>query len=451
MLDKIHDATKNLDPVLDVLDTPIPGLSDLANLAGLGNVTLLTLAGAAAPFTGYGPLFDLADKATKLLTLVENIENSSGTQLGSTLKVPLGGFDLYNTDLTDLAPAGDIADASIPDITDLSPDDVDALINSAQDFQSAIANLGLPPLVTSLFNQVTAGLETNKNQFSIDFPILDDPAHVVFNLLLGRDSDLATLTAKAHVVSEADLGPTGLSILGQGIDYHGSVNLDLNFKFAYDTFGVRELINQIASGGPVDVLTDIGDGFYIGGDSFFNMAGSIDAEAGLSLGIFNASVSGGASTGNSGNTPVSVTVDDPPADGKKRFDGTQMFNASGEFVAGLHAEVSVGKSILGHFIGVKKDFTIADKTLVSFTPPEPIAIASAPTPMAMSCFILASTPTCEWLTECRRPTVTILSRSATLIRPTTSIRSAKIPIKTRTRVAKRSRSMLLASRKRFDT
>ncbi|HEX3727472.1 MAG TPA: hypothetical protein VHV08_14560, partial [Pirellulales bacterium] len=336
MLDKIHDATKSLDPVLDILNTPIPGLSNLANAIGLGNVTLLTLAGAAAPFSGYGPLFDLADKVTKLLTLVENIEKSSGTTLDSTLKVPLGGFDLDDTDLTNLAPAGDIEDADLPDISDLSPDDINALINSAQDFQAAIANLGLPPLVTSLFNQVTAGLETNQNQFSIDFPILDDPAGVVFNMLLGRDSDLASLTAKAHVVSEADLGPTGLSILGQGIDYDGKVNLDLNFKFAYDTFGLRELINQLAGGGTVDVLSDIGDGFYIGGDSFFNMAGSINADAGLSLGIFDVSVSGGASTGNAGQTPVSVTVDDPPADGKKRFDGTQMFNTSGEFVAGLH-------------------------------------------------------------------------------------------------------------------
>ena len=368
VLTDIQQATLPLEPVLKILDTPIPGLTDLAQLLGQGDVTLLTLAGAVAPYTGYGPLFDLAEKATDLLNIIDSI------QIDSTIKLPLGGFNLDGTDLRDAQPALDISDLAASDLTSLTidPNNIQKL---ADDFQSEIAKLNLPPDVTSMFSQITAGLN---NGFSIDFPFLDDPSSAVFNMLLGRDSDLAVLTADAHVSAQGNLGPTGMSIFNQEVDYGGKVNVDLHFKMAYDTHGVRELINQIAAGGPVDVLSDITDGFYISNDSYFKMSGDINAHAGQSFGVYEAAVAGDVSTGGNGTIPVSITIDNPAADGKKRLGDVPLFDLSGNFEANLGVQVGIGQEILGHFIGVQKTFDIANEVLVRFDAPDDTVLASQP-------------------------------------------------------------------------
>ena len=369
MLKSIQADTDKLKPVLTVLTTPLPGLSDLSQLLGHGNVTLLALAETAGDVTGNGPLADLVDKVATVLNLIDSV------QLDSTVKIPLGGFSLDGTDLRNALPALDIENTDISDLTSIliNPNNIQHL---ADTFNDEVAKLGLPSDVTSALTQITAGL--NQNGFSINFPILDDPASAVFKLLLGQDSDLAVLTADAHIVSDADLGPTGLSVFGQGVDYKGHVNIDMHLKFAYDTFGLRELINDLSNGKTSDIPGDILDGFYVSDDSYFKMAGDINASAGLSLGIFNASVTGSVSTPDDGTTPVSVTVDSAIPGGKKRITDLPIFDLSGDFAANLTVDVSIGKSILGHFIGVQKHFDVANEILVRFDAPEDIVLASQP-------------------------------------------------------------------------
>ncbi len=51
---------------------------------------------------------------------------------------------------------------------------------------------------------------------------------------------------------------SGFSIFGIGIDFGGDVEIDSKFKFAYDTFGIRNLISDIAAGNTSVVMAMAG-------------------------------------------------------------------------------------------------------------------------------------------------------------------------------------------------
>jgi hypothetical protein len=370
VLQNIQDATDPLKPVLKVLNTPLPGLSDLSEAVGKGDVTLLTLAGLVAPFTGFGPLYDLSQKVLTVLDTVQDI------QISDTIRLPLGGFNLDNYDLRSSQPAGSIDDLDLPNLTslDIDPANIQAL---GQTFAQTVSSLPVPAEVKGVLNDITAGLN---NGFSIQFPLLDNPASAIFNMILGKDSDLFSLTADAHIKAQGELAPTGLYVFNQEIVFGGEVDVDLHFKFAYDTFGLRELIDHLVHGQTSDIASDITDGFYISTDSYFNLAGDIYAGIGESIGPVEVLLDGHVSTGDNGNDPIAVSVANPTDDGKQRFSefGAMPFATQGELDAGLGLEVRLGKEIFGKFIGVKKRFDVAHEVVVTFVPPPPPTLASQP-------------------------------------------------------------------------
>jgi hypothetical protein len=372
VLQNIQDATDPLKPVLKVLNTPLPGLSDLSQAVGKGDVTLLTLAGLVAPFTGFGPLYDMSQKVLTLLDTVQDI------QISDTIRLPLGGFNLDNYDLRSSQPAGSVDDLELPNLTSLEidPANIQAL---GQTFAQTVANLPVPAEVKGVLSDITAGLN---NGFAIEFPLLDNPASAIFNMILGKDSDLFSLTADAHIQAQGELAPSGLYVFNQEVIFGGEVDIDLHFKFAYDTFGLRELINHLADGQAGDIASDITDGFYIATNSYFNLAGDIFAGIGESIGPVEVLLDGHVSTGDDGNNPIAVSVANPTDDGKQRFGefGATPFAVQGELDGGLGIEVRLGKEIFGKFIGVKKRFDVAHEVLVTFVPPPPPTLASQPDP-----------------------------------------------------------------------
>ncbi len=305
--------------------------------------------------------------------------------------------------------AGDISNLSLDDLDDISldPTDLSGLaITAATDIKNTINGLNVDQKTKDLLNSLVAPLD---NGFDIEFPAIKDPEQAVFNLLLGKDSDLFSITADANLTAEGSVA-TGLSIFGMGIEFSGSVDVSARFKFGYDTFGLRELINDLANGKTSGIAGDITDGFYMSDDSFFKMNGQISAGIESSLGIFSATVGGFVSTGDDGDDPVSVTVDDPNHDGKLRFQeieahpfgspGTAI-TASGEFTGALGLQVKVGVEVLGHFLGWKKRFDVADDVIIDFDHPESSehpgkqdgeTLASNPTPTATFSFTLARWP-----------------------------------------------------------
>ncbi|HVA47067.1 MAG TPA: choice-of-anchor tandem repeat GloVer-containing protein [Pirellulales bacterium] len=380
VLTTIQDVTGPLQPVFDVLNAPLPVLSDLSHLVGGNDVTLLGLAKLVAPSLGpgFGPLADLIGDLDKFITDVNGVTVSSGN-----IAIPLGGFNLDNYDLRTAVSAGDVNNASLTNLTSLDPGN----IQPGQAFADFVSGLNVPQSVKDGLNQLTSGLTTSglNNGIDLEFPILNNPGQAVFNMLLGKDSDLFSLTATEQLHAQENVAD--FSVAGMGVTFGGEVKVDAKFTFAYDTYGLREMINQAAAGTLTgsDVASDITDGFYVADDSHLDISGNIGASAGVSLGFFSVSVGGGVSTGNGGQDPVSVTINDPDNDGKLRFSEVPSnplaaFKTSGELDAGLGIDVKIGVTVWpAGFIGYEKHFDIAHTVIFSFNPqtPPPIILAEA--------------------------------------------------------------------------
>ncbi len=193
-LEPIKDALDPLSPVLTLLSTEVPGISDLSEAAGAGPIRILDLAVVGSNLTGNGPLGELAGKITNLLTKIDSIE------VGSNISLPLGGFDLNattNGDLRSAVIAGDFKNLSLSSISTLSAANLNNLAQSAsQSLSGLIDDLAISEDLKSELRGLNA-LKT-QNGFQIGFPILDNPAGVVFNMLLGRDADLFFFQADAE-------------------------------------------------------------------------------------------------------------------------------------------------------------------------------------------------------------------------------------------------------------
>ena len=234
VFEKIQIFTEPLAPILEVLGYPLPGLSDLSHLAGGDDVDLLDLGGVAALVTGFGPLYDLVHKVLNVIDKLNDFD------VGDTVRMKLGGFDLADFDLRNVSSAVDPTNLNVRNLTDLSPSN---LVGIAQSLAEKIDEL---PLSDDRKELVKGFAEQLNNGFSIQFPILEHPESAVFPLLLGRDSDLFTLDAEMHVSAQGSVA-TGYSFFGIGIDFGGEVEIDTKFKFAYDTFGLRSLISDLAA------------------------------------------------------------------------------------------------------------------------------------------------------------------------------------------------------------
>ena len=101
-------------------------------------------------------------------------------------------------------------------------------------------------------------------------------------MLVGQDSDLFTLTADYVVNSQGSALPS-FSVFGIGVEFGGEVHADAHFKFAYDTFGLRQLTSHLADGDTSQIAGDILAGFYIGDDSHFRLAGTVRPESRLRM------------------------------------------------------------------------------------------------------------------------------------------------------------------------
>ncbi len=208
-------------------------------------------------------------------------------------------------------PAGDISNLQTwPNLTNLSPDNASQVSLSQIDSNSSVPQ-GAKDVLHRLVDPAF--------QFNFSLPILTNPAQGVFDLLLGHDTPLVSLTAEMHV--DADSGNAdGLSFSGVGLTFHGFVKADAKLTFNYDTFGLREVIRDLGPGGNAGSIPgDIADGFYVDtANTSLSVSGGIYAQLGASYGIVSIGVNGGINTGNLGNEPITVNVIDP-GNGKLRF------------------------------------------------------------------------------------------------------------------------------------
>ena len=360
ILGTIQSVTSPIKPVIDALTQSLPVLSDISHFIGGGDISLMSITSIAASYAGLGPLAGLFSTIATFIQEFNGFDPNAGT-------IDLGDFSLDGFNVQNAATAGNPLDLTNKFLTSF---DTSNLPGNASAYSSLVNILPVSADVKANLQKLVSSLNGNPNSIDLEFPILNSPGKAIFNLLMGRDSDLITL--KGNLAVDASES-TGADLFGMGLSFNGAVHLAGQLTFAYDTYGLRELVRD----GTSNVGNDILDGFYLKTDSNLQIGGSIGISAGISAGIASANVTGSVGTPN--GQSINVTIDtskDTDHDGKLRFsefpsNPLNAFNVGGELDAGLTFEIQIGvKTPLG-FLGYEKDFDIAHTVIVSFNPASP--------------------------------------------------------------------------------
>lgn len=315
---KIQEVTAPVQPIIDIVTTPLPVLSDL----GL-DITLLDI----AKLTGTVDVrfIEALESIQEVVSLIDSIEIPAdgsllvpfgkftiferNNSLFGTLASELGGFDLGSSDFNLAGFADKVLDPNGAFLGQL----ISGLPAGLQDVLDEVAGIA---------GDILKGLADDKggSKKPFSFPIIQDPSQV-FGILTGKSAvlvayDMPALDFKAEFTQFFPIfGPLGLSI---NLD----AALTIDFAFGYDTTGFIDFADSgfknpflLANGLYVsdDPTNPLYDG--TGGDPpelIFD--GGLWAAAELNLGIARAGVGGGIFIG------VDFNLSDPNDDGRIRLD-----------------------------------------------------------------------------------------------------------------------------------
>jgi Ca2+-binding RTX toxin-like protein len=337
IFDKIQTVTEPIQPVIDILTTPIDLKVAKADLLGVGRKL--------------GAIDESDENFIRSLQQLNQLADS--TKNGGNISLNLGSVDLTGK--------GDISQPDFSSKVTLDEQPVDVIaelekIKSTAKTELEKAEAEKAKTVISGFKSVPgAGLE---------FPILTDPTTAV-NLLLGKDVNLFTY----------DLPQLGFNfeyeqffpVVGPlGVRLGGNVGANVDLDFGYDTVGLKQFVQSQNVG-------DIFNGFFVSDRNPPTENGTEKKEATLTAGIkASASFEGGVVRGDAGGKidgTLELDLNDPsdPDDGKVRVNEISElldcpFDVSGKLSAGLFARIKVG---FGPF-KYTKHFNFVNKTLLSF-------------------------------------------------------------------------------------
>ncbi|MCA9092287.1 MAG: peptidoglycan-binding protein, partial [Planctomycetaceae bacterium] len=339
IIDKVNQALDPVRPLLEVLATPLPVISQFNGR----DVTLLDIA-VSLGYVSPGAA-GFIDAAHDLLSLADSLRNFSGT-------IFLGSFVVSGVDLTlETARLSD-GSASPTEPADLS------------------AAAGLIQQSRSISSEDGQGLR---------FPILDDPM-IAFGLLLGQDVDLFTYDMPSMTVTASYIsGPYPIYPPFLSIAFGGEIGATVDLNFGYDTRGLKQYsqsgnFGQIANGFYFDTADAAGRA-----KPFATLFGGIEVYAfgGVSLdfGVASATVAAGVIGGL--YTEIDFTLHDPNSDGKVYIDelGANLsqgigglFDIDGRFFVGLSAFLKIDLKVgFFSFTLIDVETRLAEITIASFS------------------------------------------------------------------------------------
>ena len=359
----IRRITEPLEPVVDAIRSPIPGVAEAAELAGLDPPTWYGVFKTFSDISGNGGAsLEMIDRIITVIDVVRQIDsNPSGS--GS---IPIGSFSL-NT-----------AAASSP----LPTDRLGELLGGSNlpDARSIIDRLGDAGITVPALGAILEAQDSG----GFTFPVWDNPASL-FGLLIGKDVTLAHFDAgRLHVEASFqaafNIGPIVLSIGGgAGIDGHFAVGYDTaGFRYAYKLLTDDDPTNN----GVFDLGKGLIQGFYVddldasGKDvPEIKFTGYLTVGAGVGIPGFNVSVEGGI------RGELSFDLKDPDKDGKVHF---------GEFVDELDinpnpiclftAGAKISAFIQVVFTALFIEWTLPVADVVLYEQPDVLAFCQAPDP-----------------------------------------------------------------------
>jgi hypothetical protein len=383
----VDQLTAPLAPVYALLQTPLPGLSNLVQAVGLGPITLDTLAAAAVNLQVLPPDYQLlANLGLRLHTLVELIRSANFGPKNDAL-IPVGSFDLSQSgDLRTSTLTGGfqtLADwikngANLEDLSSLVPYALDAASSVEDRIKNNLASLNLPGVVqnqvSQVFNQIDEELRTAANGVGLTFPLLDDPLSI-YKLLLGQDVNFIQFDFQfhGHATETKQIPVWGPVEAG----FSGAIDFDLALHAGVDTYGLREFFISVIKGN--SDLSTLDDGFYVNASvPLVSINGSISVNAGpkFPFGVpdgpelyADATFKGSIQT----NGPLTVGLVDPNLRGDHLLRPLKsgevrgpLFQVQGKITANLSFSVNVGVDVAGEVIGSVTVFSLSLAQAVVF-------------------------------------------------------------------------------------
>lgn len=371
IVEVVEPLIEPLDFVMNLISEPIPVISDL----GLGEYSVLDIAngladlGALPPdITAYVKVADLVERVSYFVSLLENAD--CGAEDCSGVRLNFGEFSLsdINGDLRTLGPKllgptltdETLSQLSIGNVADLSG------------LSDRLDSLNLPDLVKgSLQDGLDQIQDQLNNGISIDFPIIDNPASVVFQWLIGQNADLFRVDAGV-TLEPADIDLSGPMPIGIDGGLRGGIQPSAHLGLGYDTFGLRRFLDNVRNdSGPQG--TDFLDGFYITGDSELRVEGFLEAYLALNALVFSVEAAGGiyaslsAEVVDSSEDPSLPNVDNDHH--RVRF-SSEMDACSFHLAGDIHAAISLiaklGVQLGPIFAGIQHRWDLAEFQIAGF-------------------------------------------------------------------------------------
>ena len=351
MYDNVRKALTPLKPVIDAINAPLPGISDISRRIGAGDLSILTLMKLYGTTTGN----DDYNELTKVAKLVSTVY-----QLGVTGTIDLGSFGVDPVKALAGVPTPDQVAGLLKGLDGLHS--ATDLLNTACSSGVDCTALGQLGQLTGDGNQVPPG-----GGLGFKLPLLDNPSSLA-GVLLGQDVTLATFdtgTFHKHFDYTATLGPLGPFFVDLGV----AATVDLRFIAGFDTYGIRKALEA-----KPPQLADLAQSFYLGtfdenGKPFTQIAISdatayVDAKA--SVIVAEAGIRGDITL----NANLTLLDSDSPqhpdtpgtgmGDGKVRlnefgrdpatgeFDAACLFTSTGDISANLVLFVRINLGLYSH-------------------------------------------------------------------------------------------------------
>ena len=176
----VNEILEPLQPVFDILQKPIPGISDFSEAVGQGEVTLEGLSSLLKLLPEDPGIVDVIDEAEKLRNYADTIETLAHDASGW---INIGSFNISGKSGTPLLNAAAAA------LGDLGLSDWSSLINTNggidfNGFKTKVTNL-LPGAVGDEINDLWDQLsgDSDGNGLSFTYPIVTDPTDVILGML----------------------------------------------------------------------------------------------------------------------------------------------------------------------------------------------------------------------------------------------------------------------------